>query len=196
MCLALVPAEHLGPAIERFLQERAGAVLAPPFGVRWARRLPVGRVDASNRHLIETKLARGLRDHRLDHHDAPGARPAGSARVAVDVFVKHGDRARSHRGGWYRSDTKRPPLAASPCASYALFSPIRNMSSAVMLAVARKAGLHPSVHRRPDAADVVLLLSSNPHQHRGVGLLREQRRNHARHGAGRSCCQSRRRCIP
>ena len=51
------------------------------------------------------------------------------------------------------------PLAASPCASYTLFSPIRNMSRAVMRAVAGEAGfLAVPVDRRPDAADVVLLL--------------------------------------
>ena len=61
--LALLPAEQLGAAVERFLDERAGRVAALALRVgRPELRLALGRVEAADRHLIDAELARRLGD--------------------------------------------------------------------------------------------------------------------------------------
>ncbi len=61
----LAPFELLGATVECFLQECARRILAFPLHCRSQQRLALGAVDAADRHLVNSELARGFRDDRF-----------------------------------------------------------------------------------------------------------------------------------
>src|SRR5581483_2677312 len=68
---ALAPPEHLRPAIERLLDERARRMRALSARAGGAEhRLALGRVHAVNRDLVDAEPARRLRENRFHEHDA------------------------------------------------------------------------------------------------------------------------------
>ena len=71
----------------------------------------------------------------------------------------------------------RPVMPVSPTGSYGPFSLTTNMSSAVMRPSFAKPTFSRPCTAGPRAADVVLGLAIDPHHHRRVQLLRQQRRN-------------------
>src|SRR5437879_4300503 len=62
---SLVPLEHLGPAVERFLEEGACGVSLLACDQRSEFRFALGRIDAPDGDLIDLELARRLRQQRL-----------------------------------------------------------------------------------------------------------------------------------
>src|ERR1700733_194388 len=61
------PFELLRAAVERFFQKCAGGVLALPLHHWPQRSFALGAVDAANRHLVNSQLARRFRNNRLEN---------------------------------------------------------------------------------------------------------------------------------
>src|ERR1700731_1041806 len=77
----LAPFELLGATVKCFFQECAGGILAFPLHHWSQRRLALGAVDAANRHLVNSELARGFRNDWLDDHN-PLQPTGGTLRTA------------------------------------------------------------------------------------------------------------------
>src|ERR1035437_1694129 len=69
-CNSLAPLELLRAAVERFFEKRTGGILPLPLHCWSERSFALGAVDAADRHLVNSELAPGFCDDRLDDDNA------------------------------------------------------------------------------------------------------------------------------
>ena len=89
----------------------------------------------------------------------------------------------------------RPVCPASPCLLVRTVLADDEHVERDDAALLREAHLHAAVNARARAADVMLVVAADPHQHRRVGLLREQRRDDRGDRAGRLAAESTARVV-
>ena len=138
--------------------------------------LPSGAVDLADLHLVERKLARRLGQDRL--HDDDALHAAGRAlRTARRSIGQHGHAAPAHRR---RLIQQRDDTSRSVGVAIGVVGAVVGDDEHVQRgdpAVLGKADLHPALEAGPRAADEMFFLAADAHHHRGIGLLRQQRRN-------------------
>ena len=183
-CLALVPLEEVGAAIERLLDERARDVRAAPVGARRSiRRLALWRIDAANRDLIESELLGRLGDDRL--HDAVGLhRPGRPLLLPGRCVGDHGDAPPAHRD---RLPDERCGVAGRPMVAHRAVRTVVFDDEEVErgdASVLPESDPRAPHHAGSCAADVVLFLAADAHHHRRIRLPGQQRWNRHRHRPG------------
>ena len=163
------------------LRGRPGGEFA---GTRPKSACPSGRVDLADGDAIDVQLARGLVDHRLEHHRSlqaarsalrGGRRRIGRHRDAAEAHVRHLIHQRRVVG-------RRRVIALAAIRARGFDDEhVTGGDAAILL----EAHLDPARVARAGAADVGLFLARDAHHHRtAVELLREQRRNRHRVRAG------------
>src|SRR4029453_11865153 len=183
--LALVPLEQRRALVERLLDERAGDVLPRRLGTGRGteQRLSLRRVEAADRYLIDPKLARCRRQHRLNQHVRLRATRL-TLRPARRRVRQHRHPSEAHRHRLIRQRRDDAGVVAIALALERTVVARRHHVEREDAALFGETDLHPAAHARTAAADEVLFLAADAHHHGDVRLLRQQHRNEERDGAG------------
>jgi hypothetical protein len=172
-CLAFVPLEELGAAIEGVLHERARDV-ATLATRRWpVEGLALRRVDPADRHLIEAEFFRGFRDdwfhNRVGLHRPRRALLRPRRRVRDDRHAPEAHRERL-------PDQRRRVGGRAVIAHRPVWSIVFDDEKIKSGDASVPTESHPGAadHAGPRSPDVVLLLAADAHHHRRIGFFREQ----------------------
>ena len=170
---SLVPLEHLGPAVERFLEEGACGVSLLARDQRSEFRFALGRVDVPDGYLIDPQLPRSLSQQRLHQRDSLHA-SRRALRTAWRRIREDRDRAPAH--GQRLIQQRNDAARRSGIAHLVVGTVIADHEHIERHdpAVPGKADLHTAVEAWTPAPDVLLFLAADAHHHRRIRLLGEE----------------------
>src|SRR5580658_4291649 len=176
------PLELLRAAVERFFQKCAGGVLALPLHYWPQRSFALGAVDAPNRYLVNSQLARSFGKNRLENDNPlqPARRALRTSRRRVcqhrQTAPAHGQRLVEQRNDASRRRSITDCIVGTVVAND---EHVEGRDPSLF----READFHPPLKAGTGASDEGLFFAADAHHHRSIRFFRQQCRDDHGHAA-------------